>query len=73
MSGENKDEMVTISKSEYKSLQRDSEHLNVLEIRGVDNWVGYVGPSNYCDNCGYEATWFDDNCPDCGEKLDDGY
>lgn len=32
---------VTISKSEYDQLLRDSLWLNCLECAGVDNWDGY--------------------------------
>lgn len=33
-------ETVTISKSEYERLVRDSEWLALLEAAGVDNWQG---------------------------------
>jgi len=32
---------VTISLSEYLSLQEDSDFLNCLRMTGVDNWEGY--------------------------------
>jgi hypothetical protein len=35
------EETVTIAKSEYERLVRDSEFLGALEAAGVDNWVGY--------------------------------
>jgi hypothetical protein len=35
------EETVTISKSEYKQLKKDSEWLGFLEAAGVDNWEGY--------------------------------
>jgi hypothetical protein len=35
------EEMVTITKSEYDRLSRDSELLSCLEATGVDNWEGY--------------------------------
>lgn len=34
-------ETVTIAKSEYERLLRDSEFLGCLEACGVDNWEGY--------------------------------
>lgn len=34
-------EMVTIPKSEYDQLVRDSDWLGCLEAAGVDNWDGY--------------------------------
>lgn len=37
----NTEETVTISKSEYESLLKDSEWLTCLEVAGVDNWQGY--------------------------------
>jgi len=39
---ENKtEEMVTIPKSQYEKLLRDSTFLGCLEACGVDNWDGY--------------------------------
>lgn len=35
------EEMVTIKKSEYDSLNDDSLFLNCLRNAGVDNWDGY--------------------------------
>jgi hypothetical protein len=35
------EETVTIPKSEYESLKKDSEWLICLEAAGVDNWDGY--------------------------------
>ena len=35
------DETVTISKSEYDRLVKDSEFLECLQCCGVDNWEGY--------------------------------
>lgn len=34
-------EMVTITKEEYDSLQDQSHWLGCLENAGVDNWCGY--------------------------------
>jgi hypothetical protein len=34
-------EMITIPKSEYEQLCRDSEWLSYLEAAGVDKWDGY--------------------------------
>jgi len=34
-------EMITILKSEYDQLQKDSQLLAALEAAGVDNWCGY--------------------------------
>ena len=38
---ENDEEMVKISKEEYKHLLEDSDTLSALEEAGVDNWEGY--------------------------------
>jgi len=35
------EETVTIAKSEYERLVKDSEFLGALEACGVDNWGGY--------------------------------
>lgn len=35
------EETVTIAKSEYERLVKDSEFLGALEAAGVDNWAGY--------------------------------
>ena len=35
------EEMVTIKKSEYDQLLKDSDWLACLEAAGVDNWEGY--------------------------------
>lgn len=35
------EETVTIKKSEYKQLLKDSNWLACLEAAGVDNWQGY--------------------------------
>lgn len=35
------EEHVTITKSKYESLLRDSSMLGFLEQYGVDNWQGY--------------------------------
>lgn len=34
------DETVTIKKSEYERLLKDSDWLSCLEAAGVDNWEG---------------------------------
>jgi hypothetical protein len=34
-------ETVTIPKSEYEQLIKDSDFLGCLEAAGVDNWSGY--------------------------------
>ena len=39
-------ELVTIAKKEYERLQKDSEMLNFLFNRGVDNWSGFAIPPN---------------------------
>lgn len=36
-----KEEMITITKSEYESLLDDANKLSCLECMGVDNWCGY--------------------------------
>lgn len=36
-----KEETVTILKSEYEKLVKDSDFLSCLEAAGVDNWHGY--------------------------------
>ena len=41
---------ITITVKEYKSLLKDSEKLNFLEIGGVDNWAWYgesLNPEGY--------------------------
>lgn len=42
-------EMVTIAKIEYERLQKDSELLEFLFSRGVDNWSGYATPPDRKD------------------------
>lgn len=63
---------VTISKKEYNKLIRAYGHLNELENRGVDNWVGYVGEMFYCSSCDKDSEWieYEGKCPACGE-IDD--
>ena len=34
-------ETITIQKSEYEALKKDSAILNALYAAGVDNWEGY--------------------------------
>ncbi len=41
MTCENEQEMVTITKKEYDSLQDDALFLNCLQNAGVDNWCWY--------------------------------
>ena len=36
-----KEEMITISMSEYKELVQRDNWLSCLEDAGVDNWIGY--------------------------------
>ena len=50
-------EMAAEFRAELNGLVRDSDHLNTLRNRGVDNWDGYVGPG-----CGA--------CPACGDEYD---
>ena len=53
---------VTIPKERYEELLADSNHLNTLINRGVDNWDGYVGRHHEdCDECGLD----EDDC-ECG-------
>lgn len=53
---------VTIPEAEYKELLADSNHLNMLVNRGVDNWDGYVGRGHEeCEACGFD----EDDC-ECG-------
>ena len=40
------DEIVTITKTEYEKLKKDSETLRKLKIYGVDNWEGYCDAIN---------------------------
>ena len=35
------EEMITITKTEYEKLKRDSWFLICLQACGVDNWCGY--------------------------------
>jgi len=35
------EEMITIKKSTYKKLQKESYFLGALREAGVDNWEGY--------------------------------
>ena len=37
----NKEQSITISLKEYKSLKEDEAFLAILEENGVDNWSGY--------------------------------
>lgn len=66
------DENVTISKKRYISLLRAEAHLEQLEIRGVDNWSGYVGAVYYCNKCHNKTEWFEmenDKCSHCGNGI----
>ena len=38
---ETKEETVTIPRSKYNQLVKDSDFLSCLEAAGVDNWHGY--------------------------------
>lgn len=51
-------EMAAEFRTELEGLVKDSEHLNTLRNRGVDNWDGYVGPG--CEQC-----------PECGEDVNE--
>jgi hypothetical protein len=44
MSDTPENETVTITRKEYELLQFHSLHLNLLEVRGVDNWDGFGYP-----------------------------
>lgn len=61
---------VELSPSRYEQLLRSEAHLEQLEIRGVDNWSGYVGSMFYCHECDNESEWHNmedyDRCPECG-------
>lgn len=50
-----KDDMIEISKKEYKDLKEDSSFLKFLKQYGVFNWDGY---NNACDE------WYSDACDD---------
>lgn len=64
-------ETVTISKSEYESLLNTEAHMNALEARGVDNWIGYVSYCQYCTECDTdEIPWTEEKCPECGEVIE---
>ena len=67
------EEKVTISVDEYKRLLRSEAHLNELDIRGVDNWRGYVGDMFWCEYCDAESEWYeikDYICLNCGKEND---
>lgn len=44
-----KEELVTITKAEYESLQEDSKFLSALQSAGVDNWGGYDFAVELCE------------------------
>ncbi|MFL1672633.1 hypothetical protein [Paenibacillus dendritiformis] len=48
------DQTITIAKSEYERLLRDSEFLGCLEACGVDNWGGYSEARELMELCGEE-------------------
>lgn len=66
-------EMVTITKAEYERLLEVDAHMNELDARGVDNWDGYCGSKNYCDECDEEMTWAETKCPKCGTEVSNEY
>ena len=46
-------------------LEEDSNHLQLLVSRGVDNWDGYVGPdTDECEECGMD----EEDCECGGDK-----
>ena len=49
-------ETVTILRSEYDHLIKDSQFLEYLHANGVDNWEGYTRPDDDED----EDDWSDD-------------
>lgn len=63
---------VEIAREEYERLLNTEAHMDELDARGVDNWVGYVGNSFYCDSCDHETPWREmetsDTCPKCGHE-----
>lgn len=53
---------VFVTSERFEKLQGDSNHLNMLVNRGVDNWDGYVSRHHEdCDECGLD----EDDC-ECG-------
>jgi hypothetical protein len=56
---------ITISVSEYRSLRKDSETLNLLEVSGVDNW-GYYG-----DALNPEGTDYDTLMEEVDKEIDE--
>lgn len=43
-------ETITINKTEYDQLLKDSKMLECLEAAGVDNWEGYDDALNLLEN-----------------------
>lgn len=66
-------ENITITKAEYESLLDKSAHMDELRARGVDNWEGYVGSSNYCGECDEEISWSTTECPSCKSPIEEEY
>lgn len=66
-------EYVTITKDEYRRLEEQAMHMWALEVLGVDNWQGYVGPKRSCEQCGEYNTWEKDDCSECNASLPEPY
>lgn len=66
-------ESVTITKSELERLQAVDAHMDELQARGVDNWGGYVGSTNYCGECDEEISWNTEVCPACKAPVEEEY
>lgn len=61
---------ITISEKEYVDLLKSQAHLSALEVIGVDNWQGYVGPTRDCAECSKEdISWVYSKCVNCGAML----
>lgn len=68
----NTNDSITISKARYNYLIRSEAHLNELEMRGVENWEGYVGSMFRCNQCDAEYEWYEVeySCPNCDHDLE---
>lgn len=65
---------ITITKKEYQDLLDTQAHMDMLEGMGVDNWGGWIGRYQDCDECGKgDISWAEDKCPKCGEELPETY
>lgn len=64
---------VTITKKEHERLMTVDAHMDELDARGVDNWGGYCGSQNDCDDCGAEFNWGPEECPKCGADVSNEY